>query len=104
MKTLGKDMVAWIAPIICMFRYHRSNGIVEGFHRKMKLIQGRAYGFRNFENYRLQARVLVIAFRGGIVVMYSAILDAGRDTLGDIGIWACLSKSLFPLEDKALIV
>ncbi|WP_457589504.1 transposase, partial [Legionella pneumophila] len=26
------------------------NGITEGFHRKMKLIQRRAYGFRNFEN------------------------------------------------------
>ncbi|HAW6255032.1 TPA: transposase, partial [Legionella pneumophila] len=27
-------------------------------HRKMKLIQRRAYGFRNFENYRLRVRVL----------------------------------------------
>ena len=34
-----------------------NNGITEGFHRKMKLIQRRAYGYRNFENYRL--RVLV---------------------------------------------
>ncbi|WP_423202101.1 transposase [Legionella fairfieldensis] len=34
------------------------NGITEGFHRKMKLIQRRAYGFRNFENYRLRVRVL----------------------------------------------
>ncbi|ARM32796.2 hypothetical protein GCS73_10765 [Legionella longbeachae] len=30
----------------------------EGFHRKMKLIQRRAYGFRNFENYRLRVKVL----------------------------------------------
>lgn len=30
------------------------DGITEGFHRKMKLIQHRAYGFRNFENYRLR--------------------------------------------------
>ena len=29
-----------------------------GFHRKMKLIQRRAYGFRNFENYRLRVKVL----------------------------------------------
>ena len=35
----------------------KNNGITEGFHRKMKLIQRRAYGYRNFENYRL--RVLV---------------------------------------------
>ena len=26
----------------------------KGFHRKMKLIQRRAYGFRNFQNYRLR--------------------------------------------------
>ncbi|MFO2526131.1 transposase, partial [Legionella pneumophila serogroup 1] len=26
--------------------------------RKMKLIQRRAYGFRNFENYRVRVRVL----------------------------------------------
>ena len=32
-------------------------GITEGFHRKMKLIQRRAYGYRNFQNYRL--RVLI---------------------------------------------
>ncbi|ASQ46510.1 hypothetical protein clem_09805 [Legionella clemsonensis] len=36
----------------------QNNGITEGFHRKMKLIQRRAYGFRNFENYRLRVRVL----------------------------------------------
>ena len=41
-----------------MFRFSRNNGITEGFHRKMKLIQRRAYGFRNFENYRLRVRVL----------------------------------------------
>ncbi len=36
----------------------KSNGIMEGFHRKMKLIQRRAYGFRNFENYRVRVKVL----------------------------------------------
>ncbi|MFM9225007.1 transposase, partial [Legionella pneumophila] len=40
--------------IACMWRFSKSNGITEGFHRKMKLIQRRAYGFRNFENYRLR--------------------------------------------------
>ncbi len=32
----------------------KNNGITEGFHRKMKLIQRRAYGFKNFNNYRLR--------------------------------------------------
>ena len=40
-----------------MWRFTKSNGITEGFHRKMKLIQRRAYGYRNFQNYRL--RVLI---------------------------------------------
>jgi transposase len=44
----------WQEPIACMWRFVRNNGITEGFHRKMKLIQRRAYGFRNFENYRLR--------------------------------------------------
>lgn len=29
----------------CMILNRKSNGITEGFHRKMKLIQTRAYGF-----------------------------------------------------------
>ena len=58
MKTLGRSLKSWLNPIARMFRYYRSNGIVEGFHRKMKLIQRRAYGFRNFENYRLRVKVL----------------------------------------------
>ena len=58
MQTLGKSLMTWLSPIARMFRYYRSNGILEGFHRKMKLIQRRAYGFRNFENYRLRVRVM----------------------------------------------
>ncbi|MEE4252506.1 MAG: ISL3 family transposase [Desulfuromusa sp.] len=58
LKTLGRSLANWIDAIARMFRYYRSNGIVEGFHRKMKLIQRRAYGFRNFENYRLRVRIM----------------------------------------------
>lgn len=58
MRTLGRTIISWLDEIARMFRYYRSNGIVEGFHRKMKLIQRRAYDFRNFENYRLRVRVL----------------------------------------------
>lgn len=38
--------------------FTRNNCITEGFYRKMKLVQRHAYGFRNFENYRLRVRVL----------------------------------------------
>lgn len=58
LQALSKSLKAWLNPIARMFRYDRSNGVVEGFHRKMKLIQRRAYGFRNFENYRMRVKVL----------------------------------------------
>lgn len=57
-RKLGHTIENWQEEIARMFRFTRSNGITEGFHRKMKLIQRRAYGFRNFENYRLRIRVL----------------------------------------------
>ena len=56
-KKLGRTLRLWLEPIIRMWRFTKSNGITEGFHRKMKLIQRRAYGYRNFQNYRL--RVLI---------------------------------------------
>lgn len=57
-KKLGRTMDSWQSEIGRMFRFTKSNGITEGFHRKMKLIQRRAYGFRSFANYRLRVRVL----------------------------------------------
>ena len=54
LKTLARTLANWDEAIVCMWRFSKSNGITEGFHRKMKLIQRRAYGFKNFENYRLR--------------------------------------------------
>ena len=54
---LAETISEWFTPIIRMWRFTKNNGITEGFHRKMKLIQRQAYGYKNFENYRL--RVLV---------------------------------------------
>lgn len=56
-SLLGCTLDSWKEEIARMFRFSKNNGITEGFHRKMKLIQRRAYGFRNFENYRLRVRV-----------------------------------------------
>ena len=56
-ERLAETISEWFTPIIRMWRFTKNNSITEGFHRKMKLIQRRAYGYRNFENYRL--RVLV---------------------------------------------
>jgi transposase len=55
---LGHTLEAWSAEIACMWRFTRNNGITEGFHNKMETISRVAYGFRNFENYRLRVKVL----------------------------------------------
>ncbi len=51
-------MGAWTGEIAAMWRFTKNNGITEGFHNKMEMISRRAYGFRNFENYRLQVKVM----------------------------------------------
>ena len=53
-RTLARTLTDWSEEIARMWRFTRNNGITEGFHRKMKLIQRRAYGFKNFANYRLR--------------------------------------------------
>ena len=55
---LGNTLHAWSEEIVAMWRFTRNNGITEGFHNKMELISRQAYGFRNFENYRLRVKVL----------------------------------------------
>ncbi len=55
---LGHTLYAWRDEIACMWRFTRNNGITEGFHTKMELLQRQAYGFRNFQNYRLRVSVM----------------------------------------------
>ena len=59
-KKLAKTLDSWKEEIVRMWRFSKSNGITEGFHRKMKLIQRRAFGFKNFDNYRKRVRVLCV--------------------------------------------
>lgn len=58
LQTLGHTLESWKEEIARMFRFSKTNGITEGLHNKMEMISRRAYGFRNFENYRLRVRVL----------------------------------------------
>lgn len=60
--TLADTLSKWFEPIIRMWRFSKNNGITEGFHRKIKGIQRRGYGYRNFQNYKL--RVLVECSHG----------------------------------------
>jgi len=54
MKQLGKTLSNWKKEILNYFRTGITNGKTEGYNRKAKLIQRQAYGYRNFENYRLK--------------------------------------------------
>jgi transposase len=65
LRALAKTLTRWLEPIVAMWRFSKSNGITEGFHNKMEMISRRAYGFRNFENYRL--RVLTHCGWDGII-------------------------------------
>ena len=58
LRTLGQTLWNWRDEIACMWRFTRNNGITEGFHTKMEMISRRAFGFKNFENYRLRVRAL----------------------------------------------
>ncbi|SMF83892.1 Transposase [Pseudobacteriovorax antillogorgiicola] len=60
---LRKTILAWRNEIVEYFNGRYSNGRVEGFNRKAKLVQRRAFGFRSFKNYRLQ---LLNACRGRV--------------------------------------
>lgn len=55
---LGHTLHSWREEIATMWRFTRNNGITEGFHTKMEVLQRQAYGFRNFNNYRLRVKVL----------------------------------------------
>ena len=55
---LGQTLASWSQEIVAMWRFTRNNGITEGFHTKMQLLQRQAYGFRNFQNYRLRVKVM----------------------------------------------
>ena len=65
LRTLANTLTSWMEPVVAMWRFSKSNGITEGFHNKMEMISRRAYGFRNFENYRL--RVLAHCGWDGII-------------------------------------
>lgn len=65
LQALARSLTSWLQPIVAMWRFSKSNGITEGFHNKMEMMSRRAYGFRNFENYRL--RVLAHCGWDGII-------------------------------------
>ena len=67
LKTFGETLKSWLEPIVRMWRFTKNNGITEGFHTKMEMISRRAFGFRNFKNYRL--RVIALCGWDGVFVI-----------------------------------
>ncbi len=65
LRTLGATMYSWRDEIGRMWRFSKTNSITEGLHNKMEMISRRAFGFRNFNNYRL--RVLALCGWNGII-------------------------------------
>jgi transposase len=55
---LGNTLHAWREEVATMWRFTRNNGITEGFHTKMEVLQRQAYGFRNFNSYRLRVKMM----------------------------------------------
>lgn len=53
-KSIG-TMVRWFGEIVGYFDGKTTSGPVEGINNKLKLIKRLAYGFRNFNNFRLRS-------------------------------------------------
>lgn len=54
LKTLSETLSKWKEYILNYFTTGLTNGKTEGFNNLAKLLQRRAFGFKNFENYRLR--------------------------------------------------
>lgn len=50
----------WIGEIIAYFDRGTTQGVVEGLNNKLKLIKRKAYGFRNFGNFKLRSQLSMI--------------------------------------------
>lgn len=49
-----RTIIRWFAEIIAYFDNSTTNGVIEGINNKLKLIKRSAYGFRNFDNFRIR--------------------------------------------------
>ncbi|PIR23139.1 MAG: hypothetical protein COV44_04035 [Deltaproteobacteria bacterium CG11_big_fil_rev_8_21_14_0_20_45_16] len=64
LETLAKSLNSWKEEILRMWKFTRTNAVTEGFHTVMEMISRRAFGFRNFNNYR--RRVIALCGWDGI--------------------------------------
>ena len=57
LKSFVKTVMNWRESILNYFNGRYSNGFAEGVNLKIKLINRRAFGYTNFENFRLHVLV-----------------------------------------------
>lgn len=55
LRALAKTLESWQDEIVRMWRYKRTNSITEGVNRVLQGLNMKAYGYRNFEMFRLHA-------------------------------------------------
>ena len=53
-KRLRNTLIKWRQEILNYFKTRLTNARTEGFNNVAKLVQKRAYGYKNFRNYRLR--------------------------------------------------
>jgi len=75
MQSFGRTLKSWLEPIARMWRFSKTNGITEGLHNKMEVISRRAYGFRNFKNYRLRV-IALCGWNGVFAVRHNSVQHA----------------------------
>jgi transposase len=54
LKTFRRTLMRWRKEILAYFKTGLTNGRTEGFNNLAKLVQRRAFGYKNFQNYRLR--------------------------------------------------
>lgn len=54
LQTLRRTLMRWRYEILAYFETRLTNGRTEGFNNLAKLVQRRAFGYKNFRNYRLR--------------------------------------------------
>ena len=54
-KSLGRTLVRWKSQIIAWHESHITNAATEGINNLVKRIKRIAFGFTNFENYRIRS-------------------------------------------------
>ena len=54
LQTLRRTLMSWREEILNYFENRITNARTEGYNNVCKQLQKRAYGYRNFNNYRLK--------------------------------------------------